>query len=148
MYFTFRIILLFAALAGSAVIMTAGCSKNNGDSGKSNKLNGYSAYPRTIEPGNNDSGATMALSNQGNAVPLAPNPVPQHPFLNPNGRNGTHADAYSSGTYETCGPLGNDSVVTSAVPVDYWQVEVLGQFLAGECLTQTFSSDGNILFSL
>ncbi len=69
--------------------------------------------------------------------PAVPNPitdvlpVPEHPFMAPNGRSALHLDGYQSDTYTTPGPLGNKPVVTSS-------------FLAAECGSVTFDSKGRI----
>ena len=59
-------------------------------------------------------------------------PVPQSPYLAPNGRSELHTDAYQSDTYLFAGPLGHDPQVTST-------------FLAAECGTVTFDSQGRII---
>jgi len=70
-------------------------------------------------------------------TPAVPNPitdvlpVPQSPFMAPNGRNSLHLDGYQSDTYPYSGPLGNQPVVTSS-------------FLAAECGTVTFDSKGRV----
>lgn len=46
--------------------------------------------------------------------PIAHPPIPQHPFLSPNGTNSMHNDAYASDAYEVSGPLGiNPQVKTT-----------------------------------
>lgn len=59
-------------------------------------------------------------------------PVPEDPFMAPNGRSGLHLDAYQSDTYPTPGPLGHSPEVTST-------------FLAALCGTVTFDAQGRIL---
>lgn len=66
----------------------------------------------------------------GNPFPALP--VPEDPFMAPNGKSNTHVDAYQSDTYPTAGPLGRGSVVSST-------------FLAAECGTVTFDSRGRII---
>jgi hypothetical protein len=58
--------------------------------------------------------------------------VPEDPYMAPNGRSNTHVDAYQSDTYPTAGPLGHSPEVTST-------------FLAAECGTVTFDSQGRII---
>ena len=115
--------LVTATLLGAVGMTTVGCNDS------------YNPYPSPIEKGDSDEAATQALAGLGQAVSLPDNPVPQHPYLAADGRNGTHADAYSSGTYKQAGPVGNNTLVRSAAPVDFWQ----GFVLAGECLTPTYS---------
>lgn len=53
-----------------------------------------------------------ACTTGGDAGPAVEHlPVPQHPFLAPNGRSNMHNDAYMTDTYETPGPSGRDAVV-------------------------------------
>src|SRR5688572_27740198 len=40
------------------------------------------------------------------AQPLAHPPIPQHPWLSPDGTNTMHNDAYASDAYQVSGPLG------------------------------------------
>ena len=47
--------------------------------------------------------------------PVQAEPVPQHPFMAPNGRSNIHLDAYMSDTYETAGPLGRSPQVRSSL---------------------------------
>ena len=60
-------------------------------------------------------------------------PVPQHPFLSPNGTSSMHNDAYSSDAYDVSGPLGRDLQVTSR------------SYGVRECATMTFDSRGRIV---
>ncbi len=64
--------------------------------------------------------------------PISAQPVPQHPYMAPNGRSGVHIDAYQSDMYPTAGPLGHSPEVSST-------------FLAGLCGTVTFDRQGRIL---
>jgi hypothetical protein len=64
--------------------------------------------------------------------PIPARPVPEHPFMAPNGRSGVHVDAYQSDTYATAGPLGRSPEVNST-------------FLAAECGTVTFDTHGRII---
>jgi len=108
----------------------------------------YNSYPTEIPLGEYHDEAPAA-SPAGPATPNAmlDNPVPQHPYLAANGNSGIHADAYSSGTYSTSGPLGINPVVQSAIPLDYWRNQQL-LALAGECLTHTFNDSGTRLYSV
>src|SRR5688500_15870587 len=45
--------------------------------------------------------------------PMAHPPVPQNPFLSPNGTSSMHNDAYSTDAYDVSGPLGRDLKVKS-----------------------------------
>jgi hypothetical protein len=64
--------------------------------------------------------------------PVQAEPVPQHPFMDPNGRSNVHLDAYMSDTYETAGPLGLSPQVRSTL-------------LFGEGGTVTFDRAGRII---
>jgi hypothetical protein len=64
--------------------------------------------------------------------PVQAEPVPQHPFMAPNGRSNIHLDAYMSDTYETAGPLGLSPQVRSTL-------------LFAECATVTFDSAGRLI---
>jgi hypothetical protein len=66
------------------------------------------------------------------ANPFPAKPVPQSPFMAPNGLSGVHLDAYQSDTYTFAGPLGHSPEVTST-------------FRAGLCGTVTFDSKGRII---
>jgi hypothetical protein len=66
------------------------------------------------------------------ADPFPAKPVPQSPFMAPNGLSGVHLDAYQSDTYTFAGPLGHSLEVTST-------------FRAGLCGTVTFDSKGRII---
>jgi hypothetical protein len=68
------------------------------------------------------------------AVPKAigARPIPEDPYMAPNGRSGVHLDAYQSDTYPTAGPLGHSPEVSST-------------FLAAECGTVTFDKQGRIV---
>src|ERR1700760_877491 len=65
-------------------------------------------------------------------APFPAKPVPQSPFMAPNGLSGVHLDAYQSDTYTFGGPLGHSLEVTST-------------FRAGLCGTVTFDSKGRII---
>jgi hypothetical protein len=65
--------------------------------------------------------------------PIADSPVPQHPWLSPNGTNSMHNDAYASDAYQVSGPLGNNLKVKSA------------SYGIRECATIAFDSRGRIV---
>ena len=69
----------------------------------------------------------------GYSNPLPHLPVPQHPFMAPNGRNGMHCDPYMTDTYEVGGPLGVSPQVNSTYRG--WE----------ECATVTFDGQGRII---
>lgn len=66
------------------------------------------------------------------AKPVSARPVPEDPFMAPNGKNSLHLDAYQSDTYATAGPLGHSPEVSST-------------FLAALCGTVTFDKQGRIV---
>lgn len=108
----------------------------------------YDSYPTEIPLGAYHAEAPApTVPGPATPNPLLPNDVPQHPFLALNGNNGTHADAYASGTYAAAGPLGSNPVVDSAIPIDFWRNQQL-LALAGECLTQTYNDDGTVLYTV
>ncbi len=57
----------------------------------------------TVEPTSNPETTVEPTKEPQSGIPHLP--VPQHPFLAPNGRSNTHNDAYMTDTYETSGPL-------------------------------------------
>ncbi len=59
-------------------------------------------------------------------------PVPQHPYLAPNGKSGIHDDGWMSNTNAHPGPLGHDIQVVSAV-------------IGGECASITFDRAGRVV---
>lgn len=59
-------------------------------------------------------------------------PIPEHPFMAPNGTSNIHMDAYMSDTYQVSGPLGKKPVVRTS-------------FLTGECGTAVFDSKNRII---
>ena len=65
--------------------------------------------------------------------PVAHPPVPQHPYLSPDGTNSMHNDAYASDAYQVSGPLGIDP-----------QVKFTSYGLR-ECATMAFDSHGRIV---
>jgi hypothetical protein len=108
----------------------------------------YDSYPTEIPLGQYHALAPVpSVPGPATANPLPDNDAPQHPFLALNGNSGTHADAYSSGTYCAAGPLGINPVVQSAIPIDHWRDQQL-LALAGECLSHTFNETGTALYSV
>ncbi len=124
-------------LTGSVVILTAaliqGCLPPPE----------YNSYPDKFQQ---NSGSAAQSWSSATSNPIADNYLPQHPGLSPNGRNGTHGDAYSSGTYSTSGPLGVNPVVDSAITVDYWRNKQLIH-LAGECVSMLFDRTGTKMYA-
>ena len=57
---------------------------------------------------------SMMRRQTASPMPVLAPPIPQHPFLAPNGKSNIHDDAYMSDTYETGGPLGRAPQVFSA----------------------------------
>jgi hypothetical protein len=66
------------------------------------------------------------------ARPLHPPPVPQHPFMAPNGRSLLHEDAWQTDASTRAGPLGRD-------------VEVTSTYFNRDCGSVTFDSRGRIV---
>ncbi len=67
------------------------------------------------------------------AQSLAHPPIPQNPWLSPNGTNSMHNDAYASDAYQVSGPLGRRLQVKSA------------SYGIRECATIAFDSRGRIV---
>jgi len=67
------------------------------------------------------------------AQPIAHPPMPQSPWLSPDGTNTMHNDAYASDAYQVSGPLGRNLKVTSA------------SYGIRECATAAFDSQGRIV---
>lgn len=67
------------------------------------------------------------------ADPIAHPPIPQHPYLSPDGTNSMHNDAYASDAYQVSGPLGRNLEVTSA------------SYGIRECATMAFDSRDRIV---
>ena len=65
--------------------------------------------------------------------PIAHPPIPQHPYLSPDGTNSMHNDAYASDAYEVSGPLGIDPQVK------------FSSYGLRECATMAFDSHGRIV---
>ena len=65
--------------------------------------------------------------------PIAHPPIPQHPYLSPDGTNSMHNDAYASDAYQVSGPLGIDPQVKSTT------------YGLRECATMAFDSRGRIV---
>ena len=90
------------------------------------------------DPGNTDPTATLRTARTalhraaGNSEPITALPVPEDPYMAPNGRSNIHMDAYQSDTYATGGPLGHAPTVKSAT-------------LLGIGGTVTFDSAGRIV---
>jgi hypothetical protein len=67
------------------------------------------------------------------ANPIASFPVPQNPFLAPNGADNIHDDAYATDSYQGPGTLGRSPQVTSAL------------YGVQECATAAFDAAGRIV---
>ena len=67
------------------------------------------------------------------AQPIAHPPIPQSPWLSPDGTNTMHNDAYASDAYQVSGPLGRNLKVTSA------------SYGVRECATIAFDSHGRVV---
>ncbi|GAA3830320.1 hypothetical protein [Nocardioides panacisoli] len=65
--------------------------------------------------------------------PVAAPPVPQNPFLAPNGTSSMHDDPYSTDAYDVSGPLGRRPQVTSR------------SYGVRECATVAFDSHGRLV---
>ena len=65
--------------------------------------------------------------------PIDHPPIPQNPWLAPDGRNSMHNDAYASDAYAVSGPLGKNLKVTSA------------SYGVRECATMAFDSKNRIV---
>jgi hypothetical protein len=81
-------------------------------------------------------GSLFVSRFEGHAVspnPLAAQATPQHPYLAANGRNSMHNDGYASDAYAGPGPLGRNTIVTSAM------------YGVNECATLTFDRAGRLL---
>lgn len=65
--------------------------------------------------------------------PISHPPIPQNPWLSPDGTNSMHNDAYASDAYRVSGPLGDNLKVTSA------------SYGVRECATMAFDSRGRIV---
>jgi hypothetical protein len=65
--------------------------------------------------------------------PIAHPPIPQNPWLSPDGTNSMHNDAYASDAYRVSGPLGDHITVKSA------------SYGVRECATIAFDSHGRIV---
>ncbi len=87
----------------------------------------------TVSPELTSEPTSTETSSANGQVPHIP--VPQHPFLAPNGRSNMHNDAYMSDTYEIAGPAGIDPQVT------------LRSYAEGpnSCATINFDTQGRIL---
>ena len=67
------------------------------------------------------------------ANPIAHPPIPQNPWLSPDGTNTMHNDSYASDAYQVSGPLGRDLNVRSA------------SYGVRECATVAFDSHHRIV---
>ncbi|WGY01504.1 hypothetical protein QI633_23585 [Nocardioides sp. QY071] len=67
------------------------------------------------------------------AQPLEAPPIPQNPYLAPNGRSSMHNDPYSSDAYAVSGPLGRDLQVRTA------------SYGIRECATMAFDSHDRLV---
>ena len=94
-------------------------------------LPGIPAVPIPSFPGQNAGPAFLGAP--ATPHPIAAPPIPQHPFMAPNGKSNIHNDAYMTGAYTWGGPLGNGTKVNST-----W----LG---LEECASLTFDSQGRIM---
>jgi hypothetical protein len=63
--------------------------------------------------------------------PVSAPPVPQHPFMAPNGQSNIHDDAYQTDTYTWAGPLGSD-------------VQTSSTLFARECGSVTVDAQGRL----
>ncbi len=112
-------IVALAALAAFAVVVPAQIGAANG------------ALPIPTLPIGPLTGAFTGTAATAN--PLPHEPIPQNPFLSPNGTNSMHNDAYGSNAYEVSGPLGHHLVMRSA------------SYGVSECATMAFDSRGHIV---
>lgn len=55
----------------------------------------------------------MFIGQTAQSNPLTPTPIPSHPYLAEQGKNGMHSDSYCTGTYPWSGPLGSNPQITS-----------------------------------
>jgi hypothetical protein len=83
--------------------------------------------------GADDGGADDGTADEGPAVEHVP--VPQHPFLAPNGRSNMHNDSYMTDTYEIAGPAGEDPRVDQHSYADG----------VNTCVTVAFDSEDRIV---
>lgn len=90
----------------------------------------FPAIPIPMQP--NAQSVPEFIGGPANPKFIAAQPIPQNPFMAPNGDSNIHMDAYMSDTYSTGGPLGLSPLVKSS-------------FLTGECGTVTFDSKGRII---
>ena len=70
---------------------------------------------------------------EGYSNPVEHLPIPEHPYMAPNGMSNMHNDPYMTDTYEVSGPLGSNPQVNST----YYGL--------AECVTVTFDSQGRIV---
>lgn len=92
-----------------------------------------SGLPAPPVPGDPLAGGVPAYEGEpANPRPLNSFPVPQHPFMAPNGTSNIHNDAYQTDAYTVPGPLGRNVRVRSA-------------FLAAECASLGFDREGHVI---
>ncbi|EFQ82348.1 hypothetical protein HMPREF0063_12510 [Aeromicrobium marinum DSM 15272] len=77
--------------------------------------------------------APRFVGSAATAQPIEHPPIPQSPWLSPDGTNTMHNDAYASDAYRVSGPLGRNLRVTSA------------SYGIRECATIAFDSRGRIV---
>jgi len=122
---------IYAAVFLSILLLPlCAAAQNNQDTNDEGLLNLNFVIPIPQQPFGNrppDFVGSPAIPN-----PFPAKPVPQSPFMAPNGLSGVHLDAYQSDTYTFAGPLGHSPEVTST-------------FLAALCGTVTFDSKGRII---
>lgn len=86
-----------------------------------------------IPPGPADSFVPASIGKPVASRPIGLAPVPQNPWLAPNGRSSMHNDPFSTDAYRVTGPLGRDLRVTSE------------SYGVRECATIAFDSRGRIV---
>lgn len=77
--------------------------------------------------------APSFVGDQSTASPITASPVPQNPYLAPNGSNNMHDDPYATDAYTGSGPIGRNTKTTSLL---------LG---VEECATVAFDSAGRLV---
>ncbi len=93
------------------------------------------AFAREIPHGRGFRKVPRFIGQPAQPQPLPPQVQPVHPHMAAQGRNGMHADSYSSGATNTGGPLGHNPQVRS---------RALG-LIGGECGTVCFDSQGRVI---
>ncbi len=95
----------------------------------------WQRYPRPIPTG---PAYYFLTSQQGTATafnPIEIEPIPNHPYMAPNGKNNMHGDSYVSDTYTWGGPLGNSIQMYS---------RAFGM-VGGECASVNFDQTGRLI---